>query len=104
MASRIRQYRLDESRDRVLRLAHLRPPQRQSFDSVHKLFSDLDDDLALLAQPALVAHLAQKGFDVPAPPPQFLFSLATGVGKTRLMGSLIAYLFNAGQTRNCLIL
>lgn len=104
MASRIRQYRLDESRDRVLRLAHLRPPQRQSFDSVHKLCSDLDDDLALLPQPALVAHLAHKGFDVTAPPPQFLFSLATGVGKTRLMGSLIAYLFNAGQTRNCLIL
>lgn len=104
MASRIRQYRLDEARDRVLRSARLRPPQRQVFDRVHELISMLRDDLPRMEQREVVEYLKQRGFDVPASPPQLIAALATGVGKTRLMGSLLTYLCNAGQTRNCLIL
>jgi superfamily II DNA or RNA helicase len=104
MPPRIRQYRLDQARDRVLRAARLRPPQRQGFDSVHELVSNLNDDLPRLSQAELVEHLKRMGLGIPMPPPQLVFALATGVGKTRLMGSLVAYLHNAEQTNNCLIL
>jgi type III restriction enzyme len=36
--------------------------------------------------------------------PNVCFSLATGVGKTRLMGAMVTYLFLAGRVRNFLIL
>ena len=104
MPSRIRKYRLDEIYDRVLRVARLRAPQKEGFDRVHELVSSLNDDLPQLSQDELVGHLRGRDLEIPAPPPQLVFALATGVGKTRLMGALIAYLYRAGQTRNCLIL
>ena len=104
MPSRIRKYRLDEAYDRVLRIARLRAPQKEGFDRVHELVSNLNDDLPRLSQAELVEHLRRRDLEIPAPPPQLVFALATGVGKTRLMGALIAYLHIAGQTNNCLIL
>src|SRR5688572_5793601 len=104
MPPRIRQYRLDEARDRVLRVARLRPPQREAFDRVHALVSGWNDDLPLIPDTELTEYLTQRGLDVPLLPPQLVFALATGVGKTRLLGALAAYLYNAGQTRHCLIL
>ena len=104
MPSRIRKYRLDEAHDRVLRIARLRAPQKEGFDRVHELVSNLNDDLPRLSQAELVEHLRRRDLEIPAPPPQLVFALATGVGKTRLMGALIAYLHIAGQTNNCLIL
>lgn len=104
MPSRIRKYRLDEARDRVLRIARLRAPQKEGLDRVHELVSGWNDDLPLLWPPEVVEHMKQSGLEIPAPPPQLVFALATGVGKTRLMGALIAYLHISGQTNNCLIL
>lgn len=104
MPPRIRKYRLDEARDRVLRVARLRPPQREAFDRIHDLVSGWNDDLPQIVEAELVESLRGKGLEVPVVPPQLIFALATGVGKTRLMGALIAYLYNAGQTKNVLIL
>jgi superfamily II DNA or RNA helicase len=104
MPRRLRQYVLDESRERVLRLGKLRPPQREAFDRVHKLFSSLDTDLPNLTNAELIEHLERTGLDVSTLPPQLVLALATGVGKTKLMGALIAYLYNANQSKNFLIL
>src|SRR5262245_9136805 len=104
MPQRIRQYNLDEARDRVLRISRLRAPQREAFDRVHALVCGWNDNLAQLTDDELTDYLKRKGLDVPALPPQLVFALATGVGKTRLMGALLAYLYDAGQTKNCLIL
>jgi superfamily II DNA or RNA helicase len=104
MSSRLRQYILDEARDRVLRLAKLRPPQREAFDKIHSLISGLDQDLATYSADDFIEHLRRAGLEIPAPPPQLIFALATGVGKTRLMGAIITYLHNARQSNNFLIL
>jgi hypothetical protein len=85
-------------------LAKLRAPQQRAFDSIHKIISGLNDDLSRITDIELLEYFQTNGFDAPTPPPQLLFALATGVGKTRLMGALIAYFYRAHQTNNCLIL
>src|SRR5207249_1156055 len=57
-----------------------------------------------LPQERLIEQLRELKLLVPYSPPDLVFELATGVGKTKLMGALIAYLFRGDQTRNCLIL
>ena len=101
---RLRTYRLDEAREAVVRMARFRRPQREAFEKTHEIFSYLDDDLPKLSQTSLIEQLEQFGLRVPASPPILVYNLATGVGKTRLMGALIAYLHKAGQTNNVLIL
>lgn len=101
---RLRTYRLDTAREKTLLAAKFRKPQRASFEAVHKLMSGLDDDLPRLDPVRLLEQLREAGLDVPNLPPNLVFELATGVGKTRLMGGLIAYLFLAGQSRHAVIL
>ncbi len=101
---KLRTYRLDEARDRVLHHAKFRLPQREAFDVFHNILSRLDDDIPRLPQGRLVQQAKESGLVVPHPPPDLTFELATGVGKTRLMGGLVAYLFLSGQTKNCVVL
>lgn len=101
---RLRRYRLDEIYDAVVRAAHLRRPQREVFDLVHKLVGALDDDLPRVSQERLVQQLQDQALVTTDTHPNLLIHLATGVGKTRLMGALIAYLKRSGQTNNVLIL
>src|SRR5262245_57952493 len=101
---RIRTYRLDSAREAVLRVAKFRKPQRASFEAVHNIIRELDDDLPRLDRARLLEQLRGTGYDVPELPADLVFELATGVGKTRLMGSLITYLFLGGQSRNAVIL
>src|SRR5690348_7029865 len=100
----LRTYRLDTAREAVMRAAKFRKPQRASFETVHRFISELDDDLPLLDDSRLIQALRESGLILPELPPDLVFELATGVGKTRLMGALIAYLFRAGQSRHALIL
>jgi len=100
----LRTYRLAAEREAVLRLARLRKPQRDSFDFVHKLIESLDADLPEIDRGMLSRKLREADVQVGDWPPEMAFELATGVGKTRLMGALIAYLFRSGQSRNALIL
>lgn len=102
--SRLRTYRVDDAADAVRRVAHLRKPQRDSFDKIHDLIRGLDDDIWRLESARLYEQIADAGYQIDSPPPQLVFNLATGVGKTRLMGALIAYLYLSGQSRNFLIL
>lgn len=87
-----------------MRVARFRPPLRDSFDKVHEIIASLDDDLPSLTHERLQEQVRHRGLVVESTPPQFVFALATGVGKTKLLGALALYLYKAGQTRNVLIL
>lgn len=95
---------MDEAATLVRRMARLRKPQRDSFDKVHELFSSLDDDFSRMPLKRLYEQMEDAGYRIDAPPPHLVFNLATGVGKTRLMGAVIAYLHLSGQSNNFLIL
>jgi superfamily II DNA or RNA helicase len=98
----LRQYRLDEAFEAAKRAAHLRRPQREAFEIVHALVSKLDNDIPKLTDSAMEEELRDLGYKSPYPP-HFQIQLATGVGKTRLMGCIAHYLFHARQTRNILV-
>lgn len=100
----LRRYRLDAAYETVLRIGRLRKPQRKAFELIHALIKDLDRDLPLVSQKELRLKASEAGVRATAGAPELVFQLATGVGKTRLMGAIMAYLYRAGQTRNCVIL
>ena len=100
----LRRYRLDAAYETVLRIGRLRKPQRKAFELVHALMKDLDRDLPLVPQKELQLKASEAGVRATAGAPELVFQLATGVGKTRLMGAIMAYLYRAGQTRNCVVL
>jgi superfamily II DNA or RNA helicase len=101
---RLRKYVIDSTEERIRQAAKFRAPQRDAFASVHKIICGLERDLPLTSDAELKESLAAQHFDISVWPPQFIFSLATGVGKTRLLGALMCYLYMSNQTRNCLVL
>jgi superfamily II DNA or RNA helicase len=84
----------------------LRVPQEASLRKLHELVSMLRTDLADTSPDDLIARLQelQPTWDLTGGFPRMTITLATGVGKTRLMGALIAYLYLAGQSRTFLML
>jgi hypothetical protein len=101
-----RTLRLDDARERVLRAMSLRKPQREAFDLLHEIFRSLDDDLHGVTREAFFEKVREyhpewvHGSDFPA----CTIALATGVGKTRLIGAIAAYLFLSKQAANFLLL
>lgn len=90
--------------DNVLRLRH---PQRESLE----IFESLCDKLELTKEAVLTIELDKiknisktfVDFDERTFP-SICFSLATGVGKTRLMGAFIAYLYYEKNIRNFFVM
>ena len=84
----------------------LRPPQRDSLEILARLCDivsmekDTDVTRAIKAVQAEFPTITDFERDFPS----FCFALATGVGKTRLMGAFIAYLFKAEGIRNFFVL
>lgn len=84
----------------------LRQPQT---DSLH-ILAELADKLSLQKNSDLAAELelVREGYatctDFERNFPSMCFALATGVGKTRLMGAFVAYLFLAKGIRNFFVL
>jgi type III restriction enzyme len=84
----------------------LRRPQQESLDILAKILekielsknSDLKSDLEAIK--ALYPQVQDFERDFPS----ICFALATGVGKTRLMGALISYLYLTGRSRHFLVL
>lgn len=84
----------------------LRAPQEQSLQVLARLVEaleftkDLDPDQALADVRALFPTVEEfvHGF------PSLCFAIATGVGKTRLMGAFIAFLFLTGRSKNFFVL
>lgn len=84
----------------------LRPPQRQSLDILQRITEIAPPHRGTDAVQVLGAIQSEypqvTSFDREFP--SLCFALATGVGKTRLMGAFIAYLNNAHGFRNFFVL
>ena len=84
----------------------LRKPQEKSLT----LLAEIVDDLQFSKEPDLTEMLevvkqVQPHFqNFERDFPSFCFALATGVGKTRLMGAFVAYLYLTGRSRHFLVL
>ncbi|MBI2381256.1 MAG: DEAD/DEAH box helicase family protein [Gammaproteobacteria bacterium] len=84
----------------------LRAPQRESLDILAGLLErlELDKDadlqhwLKLIREHYPTVEKFERDF------PTLCFALATGVGKTRLMGAMIAWLFITGRSRHFFVL
>ena len=83
----------------------LRKPQRKSLEILDDLVGDIDLNKSL-DKDALKdkAHNNYPIFtDYDRAFPSFTFALATGVGKTRLMGTFITYLYTRKNIKNFLV-
>src|SRR5256885_14497785 len=102
----LRKYVLDAAFERVTRGAGLRRPQYEALDAFHRLIFDLADDLPNLTSSDVARrlHELRPEWHVDEFAPHLAFALATGVGKSRLMAALLAYLALAGESRNFLLL
>lgn len=84
----------------------LRTPQQESLE----ILVDLLEKMSLTKDPDLQAWLAIAKRQFPTVHsftrnfPSLCFALATGVGKTRLMGAMIAWLYITGRSRHFLVL
>ena len=84
----------------------LRPPQRDSLEilsrvcEIIELSKDADPVAALTAIKSEFPTVEDFERDFPS----LCFAIATGVGKTRLMGAFIAYLYQSEGIRNCFVL
>lgn len=93
---------LESAFDRVVRSMNLRRPQRESLEKLHELILTLDEDLPKLSRKRLLEQTKDSypdwafGDDYP----HATFALAVGVGKTRLTGAVIAYMYLARQSRH----
>ena len=90
----------------ISNILNLRKPQRESveiLDEITELISltkNQDLGKALEAIQTVYPHVEDFERDFPS----LCFALATGVGKTRLMGAFIAYLYMAKGIRHFFIL
>ncbi|MBX3412784.1 MAG: DEAD/DEAH box helicase family protein [Pirellulales bacterium] len=84
----------------------LRPPQRESLQILDRLCEIVDfqksTDLAAALEVIKSEYPSIQDFEREFP--SLCFALATGVGKTRLMGAFIAYLFRAEGIRHYFVL
>lgn len=84
----------------------LRTPQRDSLDILADVLARMglskDPDLAHWLAVVRGQYPTVQGFERAFP--SLCFSLATGVGKTRLMGAMIAWLLITGRSRHFLVL
>lgn len=92
-------------RDIAQRLS-LREPQRDSLEVLHGLVSDLavcdEGDLGDKLERVAARFGTVESFEREFP--SLCFALATGVGKTRLMGAFIAYLYREKKSRHFFVL
>ncbi|MBX3384145.1 MAG: DEAD/DEAH box helicase family protein [Phycisphaeraceae bacterium] len=84
----------------------LRPPQRESLEILARVCDIIS--LEKNADPAQALEAIRSEFpsvtSFEREFPSICFALATGVGKTRLMGAFITYLYRAEQVRNFFVL
>jgi type III restriction enzyme len=84
----------------------LRAPQTESLEILARACEliDLDKSADLAQQLAAIQSEFPKVQDFERNFPSLCFALATGVGKTRLMGAFIAYLYRAEKVQNFFVL
>ncbi|MCC7439968.1 MAG: DEAD/DEAH box helicase family protein [Armatimonadetes bacterium] len=82
----------------------LRTPQRESLEKLARVEEVLSAEQSLQEQLRVIASEFPSVDDFEREFPSLCFALATGVGKTRLMGAFIAYLFLKGRSRHFFVL
>src|SRR5271155_4570914 len=84
----------------------LRPPQATSLEILDDIVNRIDlhkiGDTAAALSAIKVAYPRVEDFERDFP--SLCFALATGVGKTRLMGAFISYLYLTGKSRHFFVL
>lgn len=88
--------------DRITLEMNLRPPQADSLRKFARLVGTLD--LLNASQGDIRRELEMGTLQFPDDYARLTFALATGVGKTRLMGALMAWLFLSGKTRDFVLI
>ncbi|MBI2326340.1 DEAD/DEAH box helicase family protein [Candidatus Collierbacteria bacterium] len=84
----------------------LRKPQADSLEILQKITDTLElkNDIGVASELEKIRVLYPTCSDFEREFPSVCFSLATGVGKTRLMGAFIAYLYSAKGIKNFFVL
>ena len=93
--------------DQIARYMSLREPQTESLQVLHEIADGLEFRTTSLKAVGLKASeksRAARPVEFDTEFPSFCFALATGVGKTRLMGASIYYLWKTKGYRNYFIL
>lgn len=96
----------EASYNKIASQMRLRTPQLEALKKFHTIVSRLPSELGNCSQSEVNATFKASFPSWNAPDDgllNFTISLATGVGKTKLIGALIAYLFNSGDSKNFLI-
>lgn len=85
---------MNENNKMIANALSLRTPQRKSLDLLEQIVQKitLKPDTNLEEELDAIREIAPKIEDFERKFPSVCFALATGVGKTRLMGAFIAYL------------
>lgn len=84
----------------------LRRPQEEALDILGEVLShmDFESEVDLDALLAEIQKTWPSVIDFERDFPSLCFALATGVGKTRLMGAFVAYLYRTGRSKNFFVL
>jgi superfamily II DNA or RNA helicase len=94
---------INEAFELVLSRMALRPPQAQALDKLRDLLIRLPRPLGECSDQEVRQFMTFGDFSH-ALHPSFIISLATGVGKTRLAGAIMALLWLSGEAQNFLFL
>lgn len=92
---------MNENNKMIANALSLRTPQRKSLDLLEQIVQKitLKPDTNLEEELDAIREIAPKIEDFERKFPSVCFALATGVGKTRLMGAFIAYLHLEKESR-----
>jgi superfamily II DNA or RNA helicase len=95
----------DSTYERVIRSMNLRRPQKEALDRFHQIFRDFPRPLHECDQTELNFKFREEfptwAFEGNCP--EITFHLATGVGKTRLIGAVMTYLYLSQESRHFVI-
>lgn len=106
MSNQARSYILETQFGEIVAGMDLRPPQRDSLRIVHNLLLQLPRPICEMSAAEIARRVSQEqpAWTFPSGYVNLTFALATGVGKTRLMGAIMAYLYRTGQSSNFVVL
>lgn len=90
----------------VLSRMHLRTPQMEALKAFHEVMNTSAASLSEMSSGEVDAlfQAFYPNWNYGSGCTEFTFHLATGVGKTRLIGAVMAYLFTAEESKNFLII
>ena len=97
---------MNDTQRRIEQALSLRDPQKESLDILAQILEkiDLSKDTSVEETLRIIQEIRPSVKDFERIFPCICFAIATGVGKTRLMGAMIAYLHQEHGIRNFMVL